>query len=249
MAKEKENKKSSEVPEGLEGETEKKYNPNQENLDIDRIEDGFVYLKNGGMRIILMVSAVNFSLKNEEEQNSIIGGYQSFLNSLSFPIQIITQSRKLDLTGYLQGLEEKLDSQSNELLRAQMADYIDFVRRIVDVANIMDKNFFVCVPYEPLSSKELNPFEKIISGLKGKRKKKVEIKNKDAAKKELRQRAGLVASGLSSIGIRAVQLNSQEIIELLYTSYNPASAQFKKIANPADVLEPIIRSEKDKKGE
>jgi hypothetical protein len=127
-----------------------------------------------------------------------------------------------------------------------MADYVDFVRRIIDVANIMDKNFFVVVPYEPISSKTINPFEKIISGLKGKSQKNVEIKDKEAAKKELRQRAGLVASGLSGIGIRAVQLNTQEIIELMYTSYNPTSAQFKKIANPEDVMEPVIRSKKEK---
>jgi hypothetical protein len=215
-------------------------------LEIDRIEDGFVYLKNGGMRIIMMVSAVNFSLKNEEEQNAIIGGYQAFLNSLSFPIQITTQSRKLNLTGYLQDLEKRTQRQSNNLLRAQMADYVDFVRRIIDVANIMDKNFFVVVPYEPISSKTINPFEKIIFGLKGKSQKNVEIKDKEAAKKELRQRAGLVASGLSGIGIRAVQLNTQEIIELMYTSYNPTSAQFKKIANPEDVMEPVIRSKKEK---
>lgn len=246
MSEKKDQKQSSEIPEGLDNKTNKQYNPTQENLDIDRVEEGFVYLKNGGMRMILMVSAVNFSLKNEEEQNAIIGGYQAFLNSLSFPIQIITQSRKLDLTGYLQDLESKIEGQSNKLLKTQMADYVDFVRRIVDVANIMDKNFFVVVPYEPIAGQNLNPLEKIISGFKGKSKKKVEIKDKDSAKKELRQRAGLVASGLSSIGIRAVQLNTQEIIELLYTSYNPASAQFKKIANPEDVLEPVISNKQDK---
>ncbi len=194
-----------------------------------------------------MVSAVNFSLKNEEEQNAIIGGYQAFLNSLSFPIQIITQSRKLNLTGYLQDLEKRTKNQSNSLLRAQMADYTDFVRRIIDVANIMDKNFFVVVPYEPISSKALNPFEKLFAGFRSKQKKKIEIKDKEAAKKELRQRAGLVASGLSSIGIRAVQLNTQEIIELLYTSYNPTSAQFKKIANPEDVMGAVIKSKKESK--
>ncbi len=253
MAKEKsqknneQSKESSSRPEGLDYEKQEEISSTQQHLDIDRIRDGVIITKSGGMRIVLMVSAVNFGLKNEEEQNAIIGGYQNFLNSLSYPIQIVAQSRKLELSKYLKKLEELAGKQSNELLRVQMLDYIDFVRRLLDVANIMDKQFYVVVPYEPFHKKSQGVLDKI-KGLfmKGSREQSIEIPDFEEAKKEIRQRASLVASGLGSLGVRAVQLSTEEIIELLYTSYNAAAPQFYQSTSPDEVMTPIVEKQPEK---
>jgi len=230
-------------PEGLDYNKTGLLIPTQQNLNIDRIRDGIVVLKNGGMRIILMVSAINFALKNREEQNAIIAGYQGFLNSLSFPLQIVAQSRRLDLTTYLKDLEARTDRQPNELMRIQMLDYIEFIKRLIGVANIMDKNFYLIVPYQPVAQHPTTIFDQLkkffVKNPPG-----VKIPDWEAAKKELRQRADLVASGLGSLGLRAVQLNTQELIELMYTSYNATSAQFQQLATPEDVMQPVIEAKK-----
>ncbi len=232
-------KQDSGKPEGLDYSQIKHLNATQQNLEIDRIREGVLVLKHGGLRIILMVSAVNFALKNQEEQNAIVAGYQNFLNSLTFPLQIVAQSRRLDLTTYLKDLEARTERQPNELLRIQMVDYVGFVRRLLSVANIMDKNFYVIVPYEPIAQRPSSALDKI-RGMLIKQPAGVKIPDWDAAKKELRQRADLVASSLGSLGLRAVQLNTQELIELLYTSYNATSVQFQQVASPEDLMQPVI---------
>ncbi|TSC91475.1 MAG: hypothetical protein CEN92_255 [Candidatus Berkelbacteria bacterium Licking1014_96] len=107
----------------------------QNYLDIEEIHNGVVILKNGGLRMVLMVSAINFSLKSEGEQNAIIYSFQGFLNSLAFPIQIVMQSRRLDLSSYLAKLKSKNKSEDNPLIRLQMTDYIGFVEQLLTVAN------------------------------------------------------------------------------------------------------------------
>jgi len=246
---EKNQNSSSGKPEGLDYSETKELNATQYNLEIDRIRDGALILKNGGMRIVLMVSAINFALKNQEEQNAIIAGYQGFLNSLTFPLQIVAQSRRLDLTTYLKDLEQRVETQPNEMLRIQMTDYIGFVRRLLAVANIMDKNFYVVVPYEPIAQKPSTALDQVRRMIFKPENESVKIPDWEAAKKELRQRADLVASGLGSVGLRAVQLNTQELIELLYTSYNATGIQFQQLATPEDLMQPVIEGNKDKNKE
>ena len=94
--------------------------PTQEFLDIQEIKDGVVILKNGGLRAVLMVSSINFDLKSTDEQDAIISYYQSFLNSLDFPVQIIISSRRINLKHYLEDLDQKSKEQTNELLHLQM---------------------------------------------------------------------------------------------------------------------------------
>ena len=115
----------------------------QEYLDIEEIHNGVIILKNASMRVVLMVSTVNFALKSEDEQNAIIYAYQNFLNSLPFPIQMVMQSRRIDLSGYLSKLREREKTATGELIRLQTTDYIAFIERLVSVANIMSKKFFV----------------------------------------------------------------------------------------------------------
>ena len=199
-------------------------------LNIEEIHDGIVILKNGGMRTVMLVSTVNFALKSEEEQNVTIYGFQNFLNALSFPAQIVMQSRRLDLSAYISKLKEIEKSQPNQLLRIQTADYIDFIEKLLQVANIMDKKFFVVVPFEPIGIKKSGVFEKIKTAVTG-RPSKREILEFERNKKELLQRTEIIAQSLGSMGLRAVQLSTLELAELYYGSYNPEASLSQKITS------------------
>lgn len=214
----------------------------QSYLDIEEIHNGVVILKNGGMRMVLMASAINFNLKSEAEQNAIIYSFQSFLNALGFPIQIVMQSRRLDLSGYLAKLRDKEKQTQNALLRTQMDDYISFVERLLTVANIMEKNFYVVVPYDPISLKKESVIDKIFNIFPGQKRKK-EIIDFENFRKELAERTTVIASGLGGMGIRAVQLNTQELAELYYSSYNPESAVRQKIYSLSDIMAPIVEKQ------
>ena len=213
----------------------------QNYLEIEEIHNGVVTLKTGGMRMVLMVSAINFALKSEQEQNAIIYSFQGFLNSLAFPIQIVMQSRRLDLSSYLAKLTDKNKTETNSLLRLKTADYISFVEQLLTVANIMEKKFYVVVPYQPLIIRNENILAKIAKIFGNKN--KTEIVDFDLHRKELAHRTETIAAGLGSVGLRAVQLNTLELAELYYSSYNPELATRQKIANLADITTPIVEKE------
>jgi len=218
----------------------------QNYLDIEEIHNGVVILKNGGLRMVLMVSAINFALKSEQEQNAIIYSFQGFLNSLSFAIQIVMQSRRLDLSAYLAKLKVKNKNEENPLIRLQMADYVGFVEQLLTVANIMEKKFYIVIPYQPIIVKKENfliKATKIFSSGS----KKTEIVDFEMHRKELAHRTEVVAAGLGSIGLRAVQLNTLELAELYYSSYNPELASRQKLIPLADITTPVV--EKAKEGE
>src|SRR5258706_6548283 len=124
-------------------------NATQEFVPIKEVRDGIVILKDGGMRSILLCSSLNFSLKSEDERNAILLQFQDFLNSLDFSIEILVQSRKLDIRPYLALLEEQEAKQTNNLLKIQVREYIEFVRNFTESTNIMTKHFFIVVPYSP----------------------------------------------------------------------------------------------------
>ncbi len=195
-------------------------------------------LKDGSMRIVLLCSSLNFALKSPEEQNAIIFQFQNFLNSLEYPIQIQIQSRRIDLSSYLAELEKQRGNITNPLLERQTADYIDFVKQLVQVANVMDKKFFLIIPW---SSPNLKP-EGFLSKLFPKKGTRFLIDDVrfQTAKAELSQRANVIASGLSSIGIRAVQLTTQELIELYYQAYNPGLAVNEKLLASESMTSSVI---------
>jgi len=213
----------------------------QEALKFAEIRDNTVVLKDGHLRQILLCSSINFSLKSEQEQNAIIFAYQNFLNSLDFPIQILMQSKKLDLSNYLAKLEGRSNEQTNELLRLQTTDYIEFIKRLINLANIMDKRFYVVVPYLvplkmtsaniPLPSKQDTP-QPVLSE-----------EEFSQYKKELEHRLQVIQSGLGSIGIRTALLSTQQIIELLYGVYNPEEASKEKITTAEELQGEIVESE------
>lgn len=217
----------------------------QEHLRFAEIRDSTIITRNGELRTILLVSSINFALKSEQEQNAIIYAYQNFLNSLSFPLQIVMQSKKLDLSKYLIKLQEKANTQTNELLRLQTVDYIDFIKRLINIANIMDKKFYVVVPYLP-PPKFQAPSPGMLKKPTEKPPLQITIEEFDLYKKELTQRIQVIQSGLGSIGLRSAQLNTQQLIELLYGIYNPEEASKEKLIEYENLTTPLVESELEK---
>lgn len=190
-------------------------------LDIAEIKEDCVLLKDGTLRAVLLVSSINFSLKSEEEQNAIIAAYIGFLNFLEFPLQIVIQSRQLDINGYLDRLKKIEKDQTNELLRIQTAEYRQYVSELVDLGDIMNKRFYVVVPYDPLSDKQKSWFKRFIGLFTAAKEVKL---NQDAFSKrrhELFQRVDHILSGLASMSLKSVVLDTQSLIELYYNTYNP----------------------------
>ncbi|HEY4524314.1 MAG TPA: hypothetical protein VJL36_00950 [Candidatus Paceibacterota bacterium] len=196
----------------------------QDFVPVDQIRDGVVILKSGGLRLVLIASSLNFALKSEDEQNALFLQYQNFLNSLEFHIQIFVESRKLDIRPYLGVLEELEKNQLNELIKIQTHEYIDFIKTFTENTDIMSKNFFVVIPYETpvLEQKgsllaKIFPFRQAAIG-------EDEQRKFEEYRSQLEQRASVVAQGLARLGIRVVQLGTEELVELFFKIFNPGEA-------------------------
>ena len=204
--------------------------PSQQFVPIREIKDGVLYLKNGSIRQLLLVSGVNFELKSEAEQNLILSGFQNFINSLDFSVQFFIHSRKVNVDNYLAKMEERKGEEQNELLKIQIEEYVSFIRNFVDQNAIINKNFFVVVPYDPITV--VNP----ASGLMSIFKKSNSVEEKKVSEKEnldqLLRRVEQVTEGLNQIGLRAVKLENEETTELFYNLYNPQLVE-KKVLNIA----------------
>jgi len=193
----------------------------QAHLPIAEIRDGVVVLKDGTLRSVLMTSSINFALKSEDEQNALISSYVGFLNSIDFPLQILVQSRRLRIKPYIEKLINREKEQANELLRIQIADYRAFVEEMVEIGQIMTKRFYVIVPYDPLSNKRKSFWTRFKEVLKPAISIKLKQERFNKRKYDLDQRVRQVSSGLESMGLSVVQLDTQSLIELYYTTYNP----------------------------
>ncbi len=194
----------------------------QRYVDVEEIRDGVVVLKNGSLRSILLVSSLNFDLKSAEEQDAIILQYQNFVNSLDFPLQILVSSRRFDIRPYIELLKDKENHQKNELLRLQISEYQNFIKSLAEVSNIMSKLFYIIVPFSPIEDKEKGLFHSLTTlfnpaGAVIERREFFET-----YKNQLWQRVDHVSFGLSQTGLKIAPLNTEEIIELLYNSYNPS---------------------------
>jgi len=210
----------------------------QQLIPVKEIRDGIAILSDGTLRSTLIVSSLNFALKSEEEQNAIIYAYQDFLNSLDFPIQITINSRRLDITPYLEELRARRDGQKNELLRLQMNEYSNFISELVKGHNIMSKTFLVTVSFSAQQSKQTK-FKDRFKLLKGRVGKKDQGRLDDATfdqyRKQLLQRVEQVAVGLRGMGLRLAPLQTQELLELLYTSLNPTTSRNQRLRNVAQL--------------
>ncbi|MBI5413791.1 hypothetical protein HZA42_05600 [Candidatus Peregrinibacteria bacterium] len=207
----------------------------QLHLRIAEIRDNTVVLKSGGLRSVLKVSSMNFNLKSEAEQNAIIYSYQSFLNTLEFPVQIVIRSRKLDLDTYIDKLNKIAEKQTNSLLQKQTHEYVDYIQRLIEYADIMEKEFYVVVPMDParVSSQNfvekfwgrMHPADTIDSIVR-------RHKEFDQLKKNLNQRTATISSGLENCGLKVQELNTSELIALFYQIYNPITSRNEKIEDP-----------------
>lgn len=195
----------------------------QQFVPVKEIRNGTIILKDGSYRGVVICSSINFGLKSADEQHAITLGFQNFLNTLDFSIQILVNSRKMDLRPYLALLGEKASAQKTELMRIQLREYIEFVRSFADQANIMTKSFYIIVPYAPHVS--------VSSATSFLRRENASVKNAAAqtsfeeSRAQLEQRLSLVIGGLAGTGVRAVPLGTEEIIELLYRSFNPGELE------------------------
>ena len=212
----------------------------QEHVQIASVREGVVIMKDGSYRLILSVLPINFSLKSEQEQNSLIFRYQSFLNSLHFPIQISMQSKKLDLTPYLQKIRKLVDTQQNELIRIQTEDYVDFIGQLINYANIMSKSFFVTINYAPISLPKTTFIDKLLGKQQSSNVLKISEADFKAHSEELLERGQQVARGLGSMGLIVKQLPTQEILEMFYNLYNPEEAGKERLIEIGELQSTVV---------
>jgi type IV secretory pathway VirB4 component len=222
-------------------------NSTQNSLQIAEVRDGIVIMNDGSFRSVLMVKSINFDLMSTQEQEAVEYSYQGFLNSLYFPVQIFLRSQKVDLQAYIAKLDKIRTEHDNMLLALLMEDYIGYIDALSQQTNIMDKKFYVVVPFFPVvdAQQALTQSKNFLSGFGGlfnKKDQHVTINEADLenAKTELRNRVQAVLAGLLQCGIQGLPLDTQELIELYYDSYNPDTAtrqQLKDFNNmTADVI-------------
>jgi len=189
-------------------------------VEVGEIRDSVIILREGQMRSVIAVSSANFALKSQQEQDIIIGSFQGILNSIEFPIQILVQSRKLDLNPYIEKLENLEEKQTNDLLKIKMREYIQYIQNMLTEVNIMNKDFFVIVGYEPIKLKEDlfgRFFRSLNPSMQFKQSQEKFIKNR----KKLMSRTDQITGKLTSLDLKVDVLNTEQIIALLYNSYNP----------------------------
>jgi hypothetical protein len=216
----------------------------QQYLDIAEIRDGVVILRDGTFRAILMASSLNFALKSEEEQKAIIYGFQDFLNAISFPVQILVNSREIDLKPYLKELDVREDAQGSELMKIQLQEYREYIKELVKVSNVMTKNFYIVIPFAAQQAKEEGTLEKLIKGLRVRGGlSPYTVSEFERYKDQLWQRVDQVSANIRNLGVRLVPLSTQEIIELFYSLYNPDTARNQRLPYVEDLEIEDVRPE------
>jgi len=206
---------------------EQKSNTSQSFVPVKEVRDGVILLKAGGMRAIIMASSLNFALKSSDEQNAILSQFQNFLNSLDFSVQIFVQSRRLDIRPYLALLEDRYKEQTNELMKVQVREYVEFVKSFTEQVSIMSKSFFIAVPYSPPGlSTNKGVLKKIIpSGSKEREDASIKLDEFEENRSQLDQRVSVVSQGLNRCGVKVVQLGTEEVVELLFKIFNPGETE------------------------
>lgn len=200
----------------------------QEFVPIKEVRDGIVILKDGSMRALLMASSINLALKSTDEQSAIIAQFQNFLNSLEFTVQFFVESRDLDIRPYIALLEERLAAELDDLMKIQIREYIAFIKDFTERANIMSKNFFIVVPYDPaLIARGSSITESLGALLPGKTTTAATLTDEqfEQYRTQLEQRISVVEQGLVRTGVRIVTLGTEEVIELFYKLFNPGELE------------------------
>ncbi len=200
-------------------------NQTQSFVPIQEVRDGIIVLKDGSIRAILMTSSVNFALKSEDEQKSIIYQFQNFLNSLNFDIQIFVQSRNLDIRPYVSLLQDRLKVQTDDLMKIQIKEYMTFIKSFTEQANIMTKRFFIVIPYTPMNANIKKAGGFFSSKKNNEKESKIASDAFAESRTQIAQRVDVVLSGVARTGVRAVQLGTEEVIEVFYQLFNPGEAE------------------------
>ncbi len=194
----------------------------QEFVPIREIQNDTVIMKDGSLRALIICSSINFALKSEDEKTAVLGQFQNFLNSLDFSIQISMQSRRLDIKPYIELLAQKEDVQTNDLMKVQLHEYMNFIKELTTKINIMEKSFFVVVPYIP-ASLSIKKGGMLSFG------KKETFTEKNVSfvehKSQLDERVSFVTQGIQGTGVKAQRLDTEALIELYYTTFNPGDTQ------------------------
>ena len=201
----------------------------QSTLLISELRDNVVIMKDGSFRAVVACKSINFDLMSDAEREGVEFSYQQFLNSLKFTTQILVRSQRVDIGPYIEKLSEIRRNNDNMLLGVLMDDYINFIDILSQEANIMDKSFFIIIPYysSPDAEKVLNQtknFFKSFSKSKGPEVTRIDRATYDKALDELTNRVDSVMSGLFQIGIQSVRLKTKELAELYYNFNNPDTA-------------------------
>jgi type IV secretory pathway VirB4 component len=204
-------------------------------VEIADIKDSIVLLKNGTLRAIIEAGAVNFELRSEEEQMGILQNFQRFLNSIDFPLQMIVNSRQLNMDEYLKSVDAIVENTKNELLKIQAIEYRKFVKELLELSNIMTKHFYVVLPFYVFETPTKTGVLDAVKGIFGGSKTVVQIQPEqlETYRTQLMQRADLVLDGLLGVGLKARLMEGQEINSLYYGLYNPGE---KVVVAPPDKL-------------
>jgi hypothetical protein len=230
----------------------KQANPNstQNTLQIAEIRDGIVIMNDGSFRSVIMMKSINFDLMSPQEREGVEYAYQGFLNSLYFPVQIMVRSRKVDIRPYLEKLDKIRSEHDNMLLALLMEDYINFMSAISQQTNIMDKQFYIVVPFIPAGLEAQKAVEtsknfanNLMTAFKPNQEQPHVTVNEadlEAAKTELRNRVQSVLAGMLQTGVQGLPLDTQELIELYYDAYNPDTATRQQLKNFNDLNAPVI---------
>lgn len=221
-------------------------NPNstQNTLQIAEVRDGIVIMNDGSFRAVIACQSINFDLMSPEEREAVEFSYQGFLNSLYFPIQIFVRSSKVDMRPYIEKLDKIRTEHDNMLLALLMEDYIAFMNDITMQTNIMDKRFYIVIPYFKSADAQaaVQATKGFLTNIFGKKEEKVVINEQtlEAGKTELRNRIQAVMAGLQQCGVQSVPLDTQELIELYYDAYNPDTATRQKLRTFEGLDAPMV---------
>jgi hypothetical protein len=201
----------------------------QDFVPIKEVRDGIVILKDGSLRALLMASSINLALKSQDEQSAIIGQFQNFLNSLEFTVQFFVESRDLDIRPYIAILEERYTAELDDLMKIQVREYISFIKDFTARSNIMSKNFFIIVPYDPaLVGRGTGVAGTLNALLPSKNTSAGDVLTDEQFEQyrvQIEQRIGVIEQGLVRTGVRVAALGTEEIIELFYKLFNPGELE------------------------
>ena len=237
---------SSTDPKKGKGKEQPKATSTQNSLIFSELRDSMVVMNDGSFRAIVACKSINFDLMSSRERDGVELSYQDFLNALYFPIQIFIRSQRVDIGPYLDKLDALRRDQDNMLLGVLMDDYINFIDVLSQEANIMDKSFFVVIPYFPTGDvtnivQQSKGIFSILFGSKKENGTKIDTQTYAKAKEEIKNRVDSVIGGLMRVGVYSIQLNTKQLGELYYNIYNPDTAVREPLDDFGDVASLYVR--------